>query len=91
MKVASGIVVLTLLLAACGDDGDSELSGEEQALADAIAAEMLGDPDNAASAQEAQCYGEGVVEAMGLERLVEARAAGRERRVKGPWSRTWPS
>lgn len=70
MKLATGVLILAVLVAACGGGGDSDLSEEEQAFADLIAAQMVDDPDDVATEAEAQCYGEAVVADMGLDRLV---------------------
>ncbi len=70
-KVAVLILALTLGLAACGGGGGAG-SGENQALADAIAAEMTADttPGNPfAKAEDAQCFADGMVGALGVERL----------------------
>lgn len=59
---------MVLVAVACGG-GDSGLDDTEQAMADAIAAQMLDDGDTTEA--EAQCVGEGVVDEMGMDRLIE--------------------
>jgi hypothetical protein len=71
MKLLAVLTALLLVAAACGGGDDSSLSDTEQALADAIALQLLDDDDGLASVEEAQCYGEGVVSEMGVERLIE--------------------
>ena len=70
MRLVAGFAALVLLIAACGG-GDDSLDDTEQAMADAIAVQMTEDGDSIATDEEAQCYGEGVVSEMGLDRLLE--------------------
>ena len=71
LKTLGCLLALVLFASACGGDGGSDLSDEEQALADAVAVQLTEDSDDFASAEEAECYGEGVVSEMGFERMVE--------------------
>jgi len=62
---------LALLVAACGSDGGGDLSADDQVLADAIAQEMLASagPTEGIGAEEAACFGNGIVSEMGADRL----------------------
>lgn len=66
---------LVMVVSACGDDGDSGLSGDEQAFADAVADFLVADPDPSnpfADRTSALCFTETVVAEIGLDALVEA-------------------
>ena len=70
-KLGLFIVALTLLLAACGDDGGVSLSAEEQAFADGLITDLTADTsaeNPLANEADARCAAEGVVGAFGLER-----------------------
>jgi len=64
-----------MLLAACGGDdggGGADLSGDDQVLADAIADAMIADgATETLGAEEAACFGNGIVGEMGSARLTE--------------------
>ncbi len=64
-------VALMLLVAACGGGGDAGLSEDDQVLADAIAQEMLASSaaTEGVGAEEAACFGNGIVSEMGAARL----------------------
>jgi hypothetical protein len=69
-KTSVLLLVLALGLAACGGGGG--VSGEGQALADAIAAQMMQDTTAGnpfANEADAKCFAEGMVGGIGFERL----------------------
>jgi hypothetical protein len=71
-KAAVLVVVLALGLAACGGGSGGAGSAEGQALADAIAAQMTADTSAGnpfANEADAQCFADGMVGALGVERL----------------------
>lgn len=73
-KLGLMILALMLVLAACGDDGGGGLSGEEQAKADEIKAELLADTSAEnpfADEESASCFANGIVGEFGLERVNE--------------------
>jgi hypothetical protein len=60
---------LILVLAACGDDGAS-LNAAEQEFADALAADLIADPDNPMTSDaDASCVAEAIVAEYGTDRL----------------------
>ena len=67
------LLVLGLVAAACGDSGGGERSAAEQALVDAIRDEILEDedPESPFGEAEATCVGEGAVDRLGVEGLLE--------------------
>lgn len=69
------VLVIAMVAAACGDDeGSGELSESEQAIADAIAIDMVSEPDlddPFADTEAAQCFSEGIVGELGIARLAE--------------------
>lgn len=69
------VVGSALVVVACGGgDGGPALDGDEQALADLIASEILEDDEGDAppfTADQAQCIGDESVGAIGFDRLVE--------------------
>ena len=66
------ILALGLVVAACGDD-DGGLSGEAQALADAIFADMKGDSgaDEGFDEADMHCFAEGIVAQLGVGRFAD--------------------
>ena len=71
-KLGLVMVALVMMLAACGGDGG--LSAEEQAKVDEIVAELTEDTSEAnpfADEADAQCFAEGIVGEVGLERINE--------------------
>ncbi len=72
-RIASVVLALGMLAAACGDDDGA--SADEQAVADALVAKMQeenepGDPF-AADEPAARCFADGIVAEFGLTRLAE--------------------
>ena len=70
------LLAFSMVAAACGGDDDgggSDLSSGERALADAIADQLLDDPDDdlPMTRAQAQCISEGMVDDVGLDKLVE--------------------
>ncbi len=64
--------VVAMLAAGCGGDGGSNLNEDEQVLADAIAEAMLAEDtgDMPFGEEEASCFGDRIVEEMGVDGLV---------------------
>ncbi|MEE8332134.1 MAG: hypothetical protein V3R84_10225, partial [Acidimicrobiia bacterium] len=70
------LAVLALVAFACGDSGEGSgggFSAGEQALSDAIRDSILEDPDpdTPFGTEEATCVGDGVVNAFGVQGLLE--------------------
>jgi hypothetical protein len=70
-KLGMATLALMLLLAACGGDDAAKLSGEEQALADAMATNFAADPSLGITPEQGTCVGNGAVTAIGMDRLTE--------------------
>jgi hypothetical protein len=81
LAIAALAVLAVLLLGACGDDDDGgalsggggggDLNAEEQEMADKISAELQSgaDDDLPLDAEQADCVGEGMVKAVGVDKL----------------------
>ena len=78
IRFSAVLAVSALALAACGSDSDSgggssaELSGADQELADAIAANLVEDDDGFAEAFDVDCIASGTVSALGGADRIES-------------------
>lgn len=72
-RLLATVTVLVLLTAACGDDSGAGLSAEEQAVADAILAEMIAEneDEDEIDPDDMRCFAEGMVGGLGVGRLGE--------------------
>jgi hypothetical protein len=76
-KMGLAMVALVMVLAACGGDGG--LSAEEQAKADELTAELTADQsieNPFADEEKASCFSEGLVGALGVDRINELDTGG---------------
>jgi hypothetical protein len=67
------VTVLVLLSAGCGDDSGGGLSAAEQAVADAILAEMIAEnaDEDEVDPEDMRCFADGMVGGLGVDRLGE--------------------
>jgi hypothetical protein len=66
-------VTIVLVAVACGDDSGGGLTAEEQAVADAILAEMIAEneDEDEVDPEDMRCFADGVVDGLGVSRLGE--------------------